>query len=351
MPSLKGPTITGVLASGGVLLGFAASLLLIERTGHAEPQAAPAGSAAAPASSAGPAGKAPLPPLPTPAPAGAAAPAGSAVSAPPAAPAGSAAAPGAVPPPYMYQEPWSPPEGQRAAPSGQPGPLPVAAPGQYVYDPPPPAPPMQRAPFTSLFVGARVGALFPFGNAYDTDPYYNQGEKWDWLATGGPVIEGDVGVRFARSFIVYGFWEHAWMGKGSDPSWRTPPPSGSGFGDQQSATTDFTGLGFRWSSRPSTIGFLLDLGLGYRWFHEKWSSGAKMDLSGFGEFRVGAGADIRLNQLVTLTPLLSLSFGSFGDREVLVPGKGRGDIAGSYSGSHGTTTLSIGGNFDLFGSM
>jgi hypothetical protein len=247
----------------------------------------------------------------------------------------------------MYQEPWSPPE-QRAAPTGQqPAPLPVAAPSQYVYDPPPPAPPIHRSPNTALFVGARVGALFPFGNAYDTGPGYNEGERWDWLATGGPVIEGDVGLRFARNFIAYGFWEHAWMGKGSDPSWRAA--SGSNFGDQESATTDFTGLAFRWSSRPSTVGFLVDLGLGYRWFRERWSSGAKMDLSGFGEFRIGLGADVRVNRTFSLTPLFSLSSGSFSDRTVAIPGKGKGDIAGTYSGSHGTVTLSVGGNFDLFG--
>jgi hypothetical protein len=329
MASLKGPTIAGVLAWGGVLLGFGVSLVWNERNGYAEPQSAPAGSAAAPASS-GP--KGPLPPLP----AGSAAP-----------PASSAAPPGSAPPPYMYHEQWTPPEGQRTAPTGQPAPLPVPAPSQYVYEPPPPAPPPHRSPYNALWVGARVGALFPFGNAYDTDPYYNTGEEWDWLATGGPVIEGDVGMRFARNFIVYGFLEHAFMGQGSDPSWRAA--SGSNFGDQQSATTDYTGLGFRWSSRPSSVGFVLDAGLGYRWFRERWSSGAKMDLAGFGEFRFGLGADVRVTHLFSLTPLLSISSGSFSERTVTLPGQGKGDIANTFSGSHGTLTLSVGGNFDLFG--
>jgi hypothetical protein len=224
----------------------------------------------------------------------------------------------------------------------------TAQPPSYVYEPPPPAPPLHRAPYTSLWLGARVGALFPFGNAYATgrDYYSEYGEKWDGLATGGPLVEADVGVRFARAFILYGFWEHAWMGKGSDPSWRTPDP-GSNFGDQTSATTDFTGLGFRWSSRPSHVGFLIDLGLGYRWFRERWSSGAKMDLEGFGEFRLGLGADVRMSRLFSLTPLLSISTGSFADRQVTIPGEGKRDIVGSYSGSHGTLTLSVGGNFDV----
>jgi hypothetical protein len=210
---------------------------------------------------------------------------------------------------------------------------------------------MHRAPYNALWLGARVGALFPFGNAYATgrDAYYEYGEDWGGLATGGPAVEADVGVRFGRAFILYGFWEHAWMGKGSDPSWRAPDP-GSNFGDQTSATTDYPGLGFRWSSRPSSVGFLIDLGLGYRWFRERWASGAKMDLSGFGEFRLGLGADVRVTRLFSLTPLLTISTGSFVDRQVTIPGEGKRDIAGSYSGSHGTLTLSVGGNFDLVAS-
>ena len=230
MPSLKGPTIAGTLAWGGVLLGFWGSLVLTERPGRAEPQAGAASSASA---SAGASGKAALPPLP----AGSAAPP-AASNAPPL----GSAAPGAAPPPYMYQEPWTPPEGQRAG-----GPVPAARPSQYVYEPPPPAPPMHRAPWASLWVGVRVGALFPFGNAYATgrDYYYEYGEEWDGLATGGPAVEGDVGARFGRSFILYGFWEHGWMGLGSDPMWRSAEPGGSNFGDQTSATTDYPGLGFR----------------------------------------------------------------------------------------------------------
>ena len=337
MPSLKGPTIAGILAWGGVLLGFLASLVLAERPGHADPQAGSAGSAVPPSSAVG---KGPLPPLP----------AGSAgLAAPGGAPSGSAAAPGAAPPPYMYQEPWSPPQEAQRSPSGGPLPL-TGAPAPYVYEPPPPAPPMHRSPWNSLWVGVRLGALFPFGNAYATssDYYYEYGEKWDGLATGGPLVEGDVGVRFARHFILYGFWERAWMGKGSDPSWRAP--DGSNFGDQTSATTDYPGLGFRWSSRPNNVGVLVDLGLGYRWFRERWSSGAKMDLEGFGEFRLGIGADVRVTHLFSLTPLLTISSGSFGDRQVTIPGQGKHDIVGSYSGSHGTLTLSVGGNFDLLGS-
>jgi hypothetical protein len=207
---------------------------------------------------------------------------------------------------------------------------------------------MHRSPWNSLWVGARFGALFPFGNAYATgyDYYYEYGQPWDGLATGGLLVEGDAGVRFARNFILYGFWEHAWMGKGSDPSWRAPDP-GHNYGEQTSATTDYPGLGFRWSSRPDSVGVVIDLGLGYRWFRERWASGTKMDLSGFGEFRMGLGADVRVTRSVSLTPLVTVSSGSFTNRELTSPGQGRHDIAYTLSGSHGTWTVSIGGNFDF----
>jgi len=157
-----------------------------------------------------------------------------------------------------------------------------------------------------------------------------------------------VGGRFARRYIVYGFWEHAWMGKGGDPSWSTTAHfvGGTGFGEQSSASTDYPGVGFRWSSRPDSTGFLVDLGLGYRWFRESWASGASMTLQGFGEFRAGFGADIRVNRMFSLSPLLMFSSGEFVDRQFVVAGQPSRSIP-SYAGSHGTVTLTIGGHFDL----
>jgi hypothetical protein len=329
----------------GIGLGFLGGVLLAPRLGHAEAPAAPS---ATPAGSASPAAagasKGALPPLPASSARGPASP----PAAPPAAPTAGPVAPppGAAPPPYMYQEPWAPPneDGPRPPPSA--GPLPAAYPSPYVYEPPPPSP-IGRSPWNALWLGARVGALFPFGDAYATsrDTRYDDGEEWSGLATGGPSIEGDVGMRFARHYIVYGFWDHAFMGKGSDPSWRTSAPTY--FGDQDSATTDFTGLAFRWSSRPERVGLVLDLGLGYRWFREKWSSGAKMTLEGFGEFRFGVGADIRVARLLTLSPLFSVTSGTFTDRKLRGPGVPDTDIQ-SFAGSHGTVTLSVGGHVDLF---
>jgi hypothetical protein len=207
-----------------------------------------------------------------------------------------------------------------------------------------------RSPSNALWLGGRVGVLFPFGNAYavPANNYFAVGEPWSGLATGGLSLEGDVGVRFSRHYIVYGFWEHGRLSQGSDSSWRTGTENVPAFGAQDSATTDFTGLGFRWSSRPDRVGVVVDLGLGYRWFRERWSTGTKMDLQGFGEFRVGVGADVRINRAFSISPMLSVSSGSFTDREITFPGQASAPIQ-SLSASHGTFTLTLGGHFDLGG--
>lgn len=281
-----------------------------------------------------------------------------------AAPPASSAPPGAAPPPYMYQEPWTPPPGDQPPPPPQggqppsgarrppPPPYPPPPPGPYVYEPPPPAPLLHRSPYNALWVGVRLGALFPFGNAYALayDQYsgIEYGDRWAGLASSGIMIEADVGVRFARHYIVYGFWEHAKLGIGNDPSWRTGTHSAMypAFGEQDSANTDFPGIAFRWTSRPDATGFVVDLGLGYRWFTETWSSGAEMDMQGFGDFRLGFGVDTRINRYFSLSPLIMFSSGTFNDRRITLPGQAERSIA-SYAGSHGTVTLSVGGHFDF----
>jgi len=277
------------------------------------------------------------------------------------APATSPAPPGSAPPPYMYQEQWTPPPGDLPPSDGPPSPgarrpppplppYPPPTPAAYSYEPPPPAPLLHRSPFNALWVGARLGALFPFGNAYalGVDPYYGEyGDSWAGLASGGLVVEADVGVRFARHYIVYGYWEHARMGTGNDSTWRTGPHLvPAGFGDQDSANTDFPGIGFRWSARPDATGLVVDLGLGYRWFRETWSSGAQVEMQGFGEFRLGFGVDTRINRLFSLSPLIMFSSGSFSDRQITLPGL-QAQAIPSYAGTHGTVTLSVGGHFDF----
>jgi hypothetical protein len=193
--------------------------------------------------------------------------------------------------------------------------------------------------------------LFPFGNAYAVgyDPYYGEyGDKWSGLASSGLLVEADLGFRFARHYIVYGFWEHARMGIGNDPSWRTGTHliGVPAFGDQDTADTDYAGAGFRWTARPDATGLVVDLGLGYRWFDEKWTSGTEITMEGFGEFRLGFGVDTRINRSFTLSPMIAFSSGTFNDRQLTLPNQPSQPIP-SYAGSHGTITLTVGGHFDF----
>jgi hypothetical protein len=162
------------------------------------------------------------------------------------------------------------------------------------------------------------------------------------------LIEPDVGIRFARYYVVYGFWEHAKMGIGNDPSWRTGTHlvQVPAFGEQDVANTDFVGIGFRWSARPDATGLVVDVGLGHRWFRETWTSGTEISMQGFGEFRLGFGVDTRINRSFSISPLIMFSSGSFSDRQITLPNQQAQDIA-SYAGTHGTLTLSVGGHFDF----
>jgi len=267
-------------------------------------------------------------------------------------------------PPGTYEERWVPPAGEGAPPSapglrrgptpgyGQaqppgyypyPPPPPYGYP-EYVYEPPPPPEPRHRSPSSSLWLGVRGGVLFPAGHLYDEgiDPYYPYGRNWSDVASTGPLFELNLGGRFGRRYLVFVLWEHAVLGTGSDPNWQTL------FGSQKSATTDFAGVGFRWSSNPDEVGLALEFGLGYRWFRERWESGYRLNMEGFGEFRFGLGADIRVSRAVTITPMLAISQGVFTDREQGFPGQPLQPIH-SYGASHQTLTLTLGGHFDLLG--
>ncbi|HEY3594078.1 MAG TPA: hypothetical protein VGL13_09390 [Polyangiaceae bacterium] len=273
-------------------------------------------------------------------------------SPPPVAPpsAGPPGPPPAAPPPYMVQQPWTPPEPppptryvRRPAPYGPPYP-PPGYPPPYVYEPPPPPPRFHRSPYNSLWLGARIGFIFPYGNAFDYDvtPTREIGESWDGLASNGIAFEADAGFRLARHYIIYGYWEHGELGTGSDETWRT---GATQYGDQSWARTDFPGVGFRWTARPDSVGLVIDTGIGYRWFRERWASDTQMNLRG-GEFRIGFGADVRLDPLFTLSPMLMFSFGAFTHGDLTEHG-GPNQTMQFLDASHGTVTLTIGGHFDL----
>jgi len=66
------------------------------------------------------------------------------------------------------------------------------------------------------------------------------------------------------------------------------------------------------------------------------------------EFRIGFGADVRLNPQFTLSPMLMFSFGSF-STGTLVDHGGPEQSMSFLDASHGTVTFTLGGHFDLGG--
>jgi hypothetical protein len=214
----------------------------------------------------------------------------------------------------------------------------------YVYEPPPPPPLSRRAPpRTAFWTGVRFGALLPFGSLWTDgfNGYYRQRTFRDYAAP-GPVLEIDVGARLARHYNVFAMWEHSWLGTGS--------LDGSSFGGQQWGASNLYGVGVRFSTDPDGIGFLMEIGLGYRDFRAYWNDGTKLSLTdGWLDARIGLGADIRINHWLSLSPMIVLSGGSFDTARWSGPG-GAGNALTPLDedGEYGTLAFQLGGHADVF---
>jgi hypothetical protein len=185
----------------------------------------------------------------------------------------------------------------------------------------------------AFWTGLRFGGFIPYGGLYAerslvTTPFQH-------VATGGPAIELDVGVRFGRCFVGYGFFEHVWLGRGTSPAWTTPHDG------QVGAAMQAAGIGLRWISDPARFGLVADVGLSYRWFSANWADETKVRMHGFGDVRVGGGASVRVARHVSLVPLLTVYTGAFSQRSL--DGQPLGQSASSYI----ATALTLGGYLDL----
>jgi len=254
--------------------------------------------------------------------------------------------PNAPPSSKYYAEP--PPGG---GPPPQGGPPPTVyeppPPGYYptVYEPPPPPKPHHVAPKTAFWLGARGGYFIPFGNLWlDYSPAGYEEVKWSEYASPGPMFELDIGMRFGRYYNVFLLWERASLGTGSaEPDAR---------GGQKSGDTDYYAIGLRFSSDPDRVGFLTEIDIGYRRFRARWEDGSELRMTEAPlEFRIGLGADIRLSKLFSLSPLVTLGAGAFGDAEFVDKDDNKTDATspGSEVAGHGWLTLQLGGHFDIAG--
>jgi hypothetical protein len=210
------------------------------------------------------------------------------------------------------------------------------------------APPRHAAPSTALWAGLRGGWFVPFGTLWNDGFVVGGGccvyerRSFTDYASSGPLLEVDVGVRLSRRYNVFALWERASLGAGSlDPH---------AFGGQERGWTDLIGAGVRFSTNPDDLGFVLELALGYRAFTAYWKDGTELRMrGGMFDARIGIGADIRLARYFALTPMLTLSSGSFGKAYWAGPRENGSAIDGFDSeGQSGSVTFQLGGHFDIY---
>jgi hypothetical protein len=157
------------------------------------------------------------------------------------------------------------------------------------------------------------------------------------------MFELDAGARLSRSYNLFLLWERAELGSGralNDVN-----------GGQTGGDTDFWAVGVRATSNADGIGFVTELAVGYRRARSRWRDGTEYQFTNAPfEGRISAGAEIRVNPLLSLSPLLSLGVGSFGTIR-RVSGDVRSDPTGplDQADGHAWFTLTFGGHFDLAG--
>ncbi|MBX3183007.1 MAG: hypothetical protein KIT72_17560 [Polyangiaceae bacterium] len=266
-------------------------------------------------------------------------------------------------PPHYYVDADEPDEASSAAPTNTPAsdagappepPPPMRVyepPPPYVYEPPPPLRPRHVAPEYSLWVGGRIGSFHPFGNAWGECTVVERsgvclktrGVPWSDYAASGMMGELDIGARLGRRHVLFFGWERASLGPGALEL--------EGSGVSQRGETDFFGVGLRFSSNPNSVGLLIEIMVGARRFRVAWDDGSELLLENAPfESRIGIGADIRLSKLFSLTPLITLGGGQFGDVTFYDAASDTHTEPSDLPTSHAWVTLQVGAHFDLFGS-
>jgi hypothetical protein len=264
------------------------------------------------------------------------------------------------PPPLPPLPPASEPAPPLMPPPAPPRPAPPEvvyappAPAPYGYAPPPPGPmyPVDyvHAPRYSLWLGGRLGLLGYWGGLY-ADPS-GFAETTGNFVTNGLAVEADIGARIARRYIPYLAVELGVVG----PGHRFEQTS-------TTAGTSFVGIGLRLlAGDVNNVSFASDLSFGFRKLQVSNDSGT-WSTTAFEFLRLGLGADVRLTNSFTISPMLTISGGTFTDTSgSIVFGPNQGDgLTGTPSYVNGgqiptgsqtnyaTFVLGCGAHFDLFG--
>ncbi len=161
----------------------------------------------------------------------------------------------------------------------------------------------------------------------------------------GPALEIDAGARLGRHYNLYALWERTWFSKGNGGE--------SGGARQSRGESDFLALGLRVTTVPEKIGFVLDVAVGTRRMRARWQDGTELQLTDAPfETRLGVGADVRLDENWSFTPLLHLGLGSFGRMQWVLPDKTiePASAPGDVALTHGWVGLQVSAHADILGS-
>ncbi len=238
-----------------------------------------------------------------------------------------------------------------APPAPQPPPPPVYAPAPQpqppppaVYTPPPPPPayapppPPQPPPPPEFqpawMLGLRLGSMTPGGDR-------NTGTALRDVVAPGWLIEGNLGYHFSPSWTIYGFWEHGQLGKRAQSEGASNAP-----------TTNAIGVGMNANTSPrGPVGFLFDIGVGYRWMSVPTQTGVGQYESfvhqGIMPLRLGLGLSVVPTRKFRIDLLATVSAGTF-DRasgDTVCPDGC--DLEDEQTATHTFAGFTVGGRWDL----
>lgn len=167
------------------------------------------------------------------------------------------------------------------------------------------------------------------------------GVPWQNYVSSGPMFELNVGARLSRSYTLFGLWERAQLGSGDDTT----------DGEPNGAESDFWAVGLRATSNADRLGFLTEVAVGYRRARAFYENDVEVQFTDAPfEARLGLGGEYRFDRLTTLSGLVTIGVGSFGQVDKVAP---NGAAQHKYSDldeadGHAWATLTVGGHFDFF---
>jgi hypothetical protein len=227
---------------------------------------------------------------------------------------------------------------------------------------PPPAvvyiePPRKHAPEYSLWLGGRLGVIAYGGSFFDngaityatdgTPIIGNSPETTGNLIRSGlaPALEIDAGARLGKRYIPYVGLELGLVGAGRRFDG----------GPSTTAGTSFIGVGFRYlAGDVNNASFASDISFGIRKVTLSNDSG-QWSMTGLEIFRLGLGAEVRMSNHFTISPMITLSGGAMSDTDGHITFADGTHPAYQDGQSIGTphnylvVTAGCGAHFDLFG--